>query len=75
MKKKLSYSLSFLSFKSYSFIEIGKLKAASLKEEIKLLCCKGYEKRLKYFMNSFKYLAIDDFSMILKFVIGEMNER
>lgn len=35
--KKITYSKNFLSFKEYDFIEIGKLKAASLKEEIKLL--------------------------------------
>jgi hypothetical protein len=57
-EKKLKYSQKFLSFKEYDFIEIGKLKAASLKEEIKLLSCKKYEKRLKYFLNSFRILAI-----------------
>ena len=31
-EKKLKYSQKFLSFKEYDFIEIGKLKAASLKE-------------------------------------------
>ncbi len=41
-EKKLKYSQKFLSFKEYDFIEIGKLKAASLKEEIKLLSCKKY---------------------------------
>jgi hypothetical protein len=30
--KKVTYSKNFLSFKEYDFIEIGKLKAASLKE-------------------------------------------
>lgn len=30
-KKKLTYSKNFLEFKEYDFIEIGKLKAASLK--------------------------------------------
>lgn len=40
--KKLQYSQSFLKFKEYDFIEIGKLKAASLKEEVKLLSCKGF---------------------------------
>ena len=41
-EKKLIYSQNFLSFKEYDFIEIGKLKAASLREEIKLLGCKGF---------------------------------
>ena len=40
--KKLNYSKNFLSFKEYDFIEIGKLKASSLKEEIKLLSCKKF---------------------------------
>lgn len=31
-KEKVNYSKNFLSFKEYDFIEIGKLKAASLKE-------------------------------------------
>jgi hypothetical protein len=35
--KKIAYSRQFLTFKEYDFIEIGKLRAASLKEEIKLL--------------------------------------
>ena len=50
-KKKVNYSLQFLSFKEYDFIEIGKLRAASLKEEIKLLSEKKYVKRLKHFIN------------------------
>jgi hypothetical protein len=40
--KKVEYSKKFLTFKEYDFIEIGKLRAASLKEEIKLLSCKKY---------------------------------
>lgn len=40
--KKVTYSKKFLSFKEYDFIEIGKLKAASLKEEIKLLSSKKF---------------------------------
>ena len=40
--KKVTYSKKFLSFKEYDFIEIGKLKAASLKEEIKLLSPKKF---------------------------------
>lgn len=39
--KKVKYSKNFLTFKEYDFIEIGKLRAASLKE-IKLLSCKKY---------------------------------
>lgn len=31
-----------MSFKEYDFIDIGKLRAASLREEIKLLGVKGY---------------------------------
>ena len=40
--KKIKYSKNFLVFKEYDFIEIGKLRAASLKEEIKLLSCKNF---------------------------------
>lgn len=72
--KKLQYSLSFMSFKEYDFIDIGKLRAASLREEIKLLGVKGYQKRLKYFFNSFKYLVLDDFKEIIKFVISDLSQ-
>lgn len=34
--------MNFMSFKEYDFIEIGKLRTASLREEIKLLGVKGY---------------------------------
>ena len=67
--KKLNYSKNFLSFKEYDFIEIGKLKAASLKEEIKLLTCKKFEKRLKYFLNSLKFLAIANYDEIFTFLL------
>lgn len=68
-EKKLLYSKNFLEFMEYDFIEIGKLKAASLKQEIKLLSCKGFEKRLLYFLNSFKYMILDKFEDIFEFLI------
>lgn len=68
-KEKVNYSKNFLSFKEYDFIEIGKLKAASLKEEIKLLSCKKYEKRLKYFLNSFKILVISNYNEVFNFLL------
>lgn len=73
-EKKLQYSQNFLSFKEYDFIEIGKLKAASLKEEIKLLSCKKYQKRLKYFLNSFKVLAIANWEEIFEFLLQNKNQ-
>ena len=72
-RKKILYSMNFLEFKEYDFIEIGKLKAASLKEEIKLLSEKGFEKRLKYFLNSFKYMALANFEDIFTFLIDDKN--
>ena len=71
--KKVNYSKNFLSFKEYDFIEIGKLKAASLKEEIKLLSCKKYEKRLKYFLNSFKILVIANYHEVFEFLLHGKN--
>ncbi len=70
-EKKLAYSKNFLEFMEYQFIDIGKLKAASLKEEIKLLSCKGYEKRLQYFLNSFKYMILANFENIFQFLIED----
>ena len=72
-EKKLVYSKNFLEFMEYEFIEIGKLKAASLREEIKLLSCKGFEKRLKYFLNSFKYMILANFKDIFEFLIEDKN--
>jgi hypothetical protein len=74
-KEKVSYSKQFLSFKEYDFIEIGKLKAASLKEEIKLLSCKKYEKRLKYFLNAFKILVIANYEEVFSFLLLDKNEQ
>jgi hypothetical protein len=71
--KKVTYSKNFLSFKEYDFIEIGKLKAASLKEEIKLLSSKKYEKRLKYFLNSFKILVIANFEEVFGFLMDKKS--
>lgn len=69
----MTYSKNFLSFKEYDFIEIGKLKAASLKEEIKLLSSKKYEKRLKYFLNSFKILVISNFEEVFGFLMDKKS--
>lgn len=74
-EKKLLYSKNFLEFMEYDFIEIGKLKAASLKQEIKLLSCKGFEKRLLYFLNSFKYMILDKFEDIFEFLIENKSEE
>lgn len=71
--KKLNYSKNFLTFKEYDFIEIGKLRAASLKEEIKLLSCKKYEKRLKYFLNEFKTLVISNFEEVFNFLLMDKS--
>jgi hypothetical protein len=45
----------------------------SLKSQIKLLSSKGYEKRLKQFLNQFKYLAIANFDDIFKFLMENKN--
>lgn len=46
-----------------------------MKEEIKLLSCKKYEKRLKYFLNSFKVLAIANFEEVFEFLLLNKNEH
>lgn len=53
------------------FIDIKKLRETSLKEEIKLLSCKGYERRLKNFLNDFKFLAIANFAQIFDFLMAK----
>lgn len=68
-RKKVNYSSKFLTFKEYDFIEIGKLRAASLKEEIKLLSEKKYVKRLKHFINEFKNLVIANFEEVFSFLL------
>ena len=73
--KKVTYSKNFLTFKAYDFIEIGKLRAASLKEEIKLLSCKKYEKRLIYFLNEFKNLVIANFDEVFYFLLTDKNVK
>jgi hypothetical protein len=47
----------------------------SLREQIKLLSSKGYEKRLKQFLNQFKYLAIANFEGIFQFLMENKNEK
>ena len=73
--KKIKYSKNFLVFKEYDFIEIGKLRAASLKEEIKLLSCKNFEKRLKYFLNEFKTLVISNFDEVFEFLLMDKSVK
>jgi len=51
------------------------LKAASLKEEIKLLSCKKYEKRLKYFLNAFKILVISNYEEVFSFLLMNKKEE
>lgn len=63
-EKKLKYQNEFEAYKEVDFIDIKKLRETSLREEIKLLSCKGFERRLKRFLNEFKYLAIANFEDI-----------
>jgi len=68
--KKLKYQNEFEAYKEVDFIDIKKLRETSLKEEIKLLSCKGFERRLKNFLNDFKFLAIANFEQIFDFLMA-----
>ncbi len=45
----------------------------SLKEEIKLLCCKGFHQRLVFFLNIFKYLVVTNFHEIFNFLLANQS--
>lgn len=46
-----------------------------MKEEIKLLSCKKYEKRLKYFLNAFKILVISNYEEVFSFLLMNKKEE
>lgn len=73
--KKLKYQNEFEAYKEVDFIDIKKLRETSLKEEIKLLSCKGFERRLKNFLNDFKFLAIANFEQIFDFLMANKEDE
>lgn len=73
--KKLRFQNEFEAYKLIDFIEINKIREMSLKEQIKLLSSKGYEKRLKQFLNQFKFLAIANFEDIFKFLMENKDPK
>lgn len=71
--RKMSYVNEFDAFRKLGAFEIKELKATTFKEHIKLLHCKGYHKRLGWFLRAFKYLFISEYEQVIGCLLSKMT--
>jgi hypothetical protein len=71
--RKMTYINEFDAFKKLNSFEIKQIKATTFKEHIKLLYCKGFHKRLGYFLKMFKYLFITEYEDVMGCLLSKMT--
>jgi len=71
--RKMSYVNEFDAFRKLGALEIKQLKATTFKEHIKLLHCKGFHRRLGWFLRAFKYLFVAEYEQVMGCLLSKLT--